>query len=47
MSDKKKTAPVNLFPQEPEVGDWEAARDAFLAPGSPWAPSKADKKRGK
>ena len=22
---------------EPGPGDWEAARDAFLAPGSPWA----------
>jgi hypothetical protein len=21
---------------EPQPGDWEAARDAFLAPGSPW-----------
>lgn len=38
MSKDKRTPVEILFDRSnPEPGDWEAARDAFLAPGSPWA----------
>ena len=39
MATDKRTPAEILFDRsyEPEPGDWEAARDAFLAPGSPWA----------